>query len=166
MRITLLTAACVALMGCNTATAPAATDTTSPAPATDAPARDAPANDAPAAPADTTTPAPTPPADDATPAASDPKTVLSGTTWRVTSRSDGGAAGDSYAFKEDGTLVIDSPNGTPMTGTWQVSDDGALSMTEEGVTYPTDLTVNADDRITLRSHNPGGTLTLELVRAP
>ena len=72
----------------------------------------------------------------------------------------------SYAFLEDGALVIHSPNGTPMTGSWAVSDDGKLSMTEEGITYPTDLVVHDAEHITLRSHNPAGVVEIALVRAP
>ena len=80
-------------------------------------------------------------------------------------RSDGGDVGSTYAFLADGTLVVDSPTGTPMTGNWAV-DGGALSMTEEGITYPTDLVVRDADHVTLRSHNPGGVVELALVQAP
>ena len=53
-----------------------------------------------------------------------------------------------------------------MTGSWAVSDDGKLSMTEDGITYPTDLVVHDAEHITLRSHNPAGVVEIALVRAP
>lgn len=115
------------------------------------------------------TPAPTPvepapPAGDTSPPP-DPASVLGGKVWRAERRSDGGEVGSTYAFLADGTLVVDSPNGTPMTGRWAASGD-ALSMTEEGITYPTDLVVRDADHVTLRSHNPGGIVEIALVRAP
>jgi hypothetical protein len=103
------------------------------------------------------------PAPDA--AASDPAAVLAGKTWRVERRSDGGEVGATYAFLADGTLVVDSAGGTPMTGSWR-ADGVALSLTEEGIAYPTDLVVRDADHVTLRSHNPGGVVEIALVRAP
>ena len=122
---------------------------------------------------DATTPPATPPAAEAPPAAmpapptpskSDPRTVLAGTTWRVTPP-DAADAGATYAFHEDGTLVVDSPHGTPMTGAWAVDGAGAHSLTEEGIRYPVDLVVHDADHITLRSHNPGGVAEIVLERA-
>lgn len=121
---------------------------------------------------DATTPPATPPAAEAPPAAvpapptppmSDPRMVLAGTTWRV-APPDAADAGATYAFHEDGTLVVDSPHGTPMTGAWAVDAAGALSMTEEGMRYPTDLVVHDADHIMLRSHNPGGVVEIVLER--
>jgi len=115
---------------------------------------------------DSATPAAAEPAPDETAApAADPARVLAGKVWRVERRSDGGEIGSTYAFLADGTLVVDSPNGTPMTGSWR-ADAGALSMTEEGIVYPTDLVVRDADHVTLRSHNPGGVVELALVHAP
>ena len=114
----------------------------------------------PAVPAPAVAPAPT--EAEATPA--DPERVLAGKVWRVERRSDGGDIGSTYAFLADGTLVVDSPRGTPMTGSWR-ADGGALSMTEEGIAYPTDLVVRDADHVTLRSHNPGGVVELALVHA-
>ena len=99
------------------------------------------------------------------PAVVDVRATLSGQVWRV-ERSDAAEVGSTYAFLEDGALVVDSPIGTPMTGSWAVSDDGKLSMTEEGITYPTDLVVHDAEHITLRSHNPAGVVEIALVRAP
>ena len=123
---------------------------------------------------DATTPAAAPPVAEAPPAAvpsprtlptsDDPRTVLAGTTWRV-APADAADAGATYAFHPDGTLVVDSPHGTPMTGAWAVDGAGALSMTEEGIRYPVDLVVHDADHITLRSHNPGGVAEIVLERA-
>lgn len=154
MRMTLLSLACLALFACK-AEAPPAADAPSDAASTETPA---PSMNEPAPAAPSTT--------DDTPSASDPKSVLAGTTWRVERRSDGGEIGSTYAFMDDGTLVVDGPNSTPMTGSWQVDDKGALSMTEEGITYSTDLVRRDEDHITLRSHNPGGVLEIALVRVP
>lgn len=151
MRLTLLPLLALALVACrgegpadDAAAAPAASDAIAvPAPAPAAPAL---------------------PADDATPAA-DPAAVLAGNAWRVERRSDGGEIGATYAFLADGTLVVDSPNGTPATGRWTV-EGGALSLVEEGVAYPADLVVRDADHVTLRSHNPGGVVEIALVRAP
>jgi hypothetical protein len=156
MRMTLLSLALLGLAACQ---AEAPSDT-SPDVADDAP----PTASAPA-------PAAMPPEDDSdgTDApdgtAADPASVLAGKVWRVERRSDGGEIGATYAFLADGTLVVDSPNGTPTAGAWQVRD-GALSMTEEGVSYPTDLIVRDASHVTLRSRNPGGVVELALVAAP
>ena len=123
------------------------------APAADtaaAPAADAPASDP--APAQPTAPAPaTPPR-------------FAGKVWRAAA---GGAveAGTTYAFLDNGTLVIDSPNGTPMVGTWAQAD-GRMTMTEEGVTYPVDVLQLDDSTFRLRSNNPGGAVEITLEAAP
>ena len=151
MRMTLLPLAILALVACR-AEAPA----------------DASADAGPAA---TDAAAPTPaPVESAQPSANaaapaDPATVLAGRTWRVERRSDGGEIGSTYAFLADGTLVVDSAEGTPMTGSWR-ADGSALSLTEEGIAYPTDLVVRDADHVTLRSHNPGGVVEIALVAAP
>ena len=74
--------------------------------------------------------------------------------------------GTTYIFLGNGVLVIDSPHGTPMRGRWSYVD-GALTMTEEGVTYhdgpglamTTDLAEIVDRIITL-----GFTLNPEVAR--
>ena len=127
-----------------------------------------PVDSAPAAAGDTATPpaeSPPEPSQPVLPAVVDVRATLSGQVWRV-ERSDAAEVGSTYAFLEDGALVVDSPNGTPMTGSWAVSDDGKLSMTEEGITYPTDLVVHDAEHITLRSHNPAGVVEIALLRAP
>ena len=72
-------------------------------------------------------------------------------------------AGTTYAFLADGTLVIDAPNGTPLYGTWTYADD-KLTMTEEGVAYPTDILKLDTGTFQFRSHNPGGAVEVSLVR--
>jgi hypothetical protein len=73
--------------------------------------------------------------------------------------------GTTYIFLGNGVLVIDSPHGTPMRGRWSYVD-GALTMTEEGVTYPTDILAMDAGHLNLRSHNPGGAVDIVLVATP
>lgn len=73
--------------------------------------------------------------------------------------------GTTYIFLGNGVLVVDSPHGTPMRGRWSYVD-GALTMTEEGVTYPTDILAMDAGHLRLRSHNPGGSVDIVLVAAP
>ncbi|HSD16266.1 MAG TPA: hypothetical protein VLC71_03260 [Thermomonas sp.] len=157
MRTSLLSfAACsaLALAACQAdpAPAPAPADATAPAPA-------------PASAVETATPpAPAPSAPAMPSPASDPRSVLAGKVWRVTQRSDEAGVGDTYAFLHDGRLLVGSPNGTPLTGSWTIKD-GLLSMTEEGVTHPTGLVVTDADHVRLRHYNPAGVLDITLERA-
>ncbi|KQY55013.1 hypothetical protein [Lysobacter sp. Root494] len=124
----------------------------------------APSATSPAAAEPTASPAPAPapaPAGDAAEAA---KPEFAGKVWRVQS-STAGEPGSTYAFLADGTLVIDSPHGTPMYGKWSY-DDGKLVMTEEGVAYPTDIVALDAGSFQIRSHNPGGVVDITLVPAP
>ena len=109
------------------------------------------------------TPAPTPPSD-TTPPANSTTPAFVDKVWRVEA---GGTveAGSTYAFLSGGTLVIDAPHGTPMTGAWAYAD-GKLSMTEEGITYPTDIVSQDASHFTIRSHNPGGVVEIAMVAAP
>lgn len=130
------------------------------------------ANPPPAAPAEPATPspqAPTPPPSptlpsDTTPPADNTTPAFVGKVWRVEA---GGTveAGTTYAFLDGGTLVVDAPHGTPMTGSWAYVD-GKLTMTEEGITYPTDIVSLDATHFTLRSHNPGGAVEIAMVAAP
>lgn len=108
------------------------------------------------APADATV-APPAPAAPAAPA-------FAGKVWRAQA---GGAveAGTTYAFLDDGTLVIQSASGTPMVGAWAQAD-GKLTMTEEGVTYPIDVLQLDERTFRLRSNNPGGAVEITLDAAP
>jgi hypothetical protein len=73
--------------------------------------------------------------------------------------------GTTYAFLSDGTLVIDAPGGTPMTGSWR-QVGGQLTMVEEGIAYPTDVVSSDAAHLVLRSHNPGGSVLIALDAAP
>lgn len=83
--------------------------------------------------------------------------------WKVSS-SPGGQAGATYTFARDGTLTIDAPGGTPSTGRWAYAD-GKLTMTEDGVAYPTDIVSLDDSHFVIRSHNPGGVVEIAMVSA-
>ena len=109
------------------------------------------------------TPAPTPPSD-TTPPANSTTPAFVDKVWRVEA---GGTveAGSTYTFLDGGTLVIDAPHGTPMTGAWAY-DDGKLTMTEEGITYPSDIVSLDATHFTIRSHNPGGVVEIAMVAAP
>ncbi len=73
--------------------------------------------------------------------------------------------GTTYSFLGDGTLVIDAPGGTPMTGSWR-QVDGQLTMVEEGIAYPTDIVTMDTGHLVLRSHNPNGSVLIRLDAAP
>ena len=149
MRKLMLVASIVVLSACK------------PAPSTTEPAtQPAPAAPSPAVTEPTGSPAPAPPSDVAQAAKPD----FAGKVWRVQS-STAGEPGSTYAFLSDGTLVIDSPHGTPMYGKWSY-DDGKLVMTEEGVAYPTDIVALDAGTFQIRSHNPGGMVDITLVPAP
>ena len=83
--------------------------------------------------------------------------------WRVPD-SEPVTAGQLYVFLSEGTLVIASPTGTPMVGTWARRDDG-ITMTEEGIAYPVDVLRSDRQELRLRSHHPGGVLEFRLVAA-
>ena len=124
----------------------------------------APSSQATTPPAETpATPAPTPPSDTTAPADNTTPAFVD-KVWRVEA---GGTveAGSTYTFLDGGTLVIDAPHGTPMTGAWAYAD-GKLSMTEEGITYPTDIVSQDASHFTIRSHNPGGVVEIAMVAAP
>ncbi|CAN5597367.1 hypothetical protein BH23PSE2_BH23PSE2_08470 [soil metagenome] len=84
--------------------------------------------------------------------------------WRV-EQSNAVAAGTRYTFLADGTLVIDADQGTPTRSRWMY-EDGALTMFEDGLPYPTDILSLDRDRLELRSNNPGPAVTMTLVPAP
>ncbi len=70
-----------------------------------------------------------------------------------------------YVFLSDGTLVVTSPQGKPSLGTWK-SEDGKLTMVEEGLSYPVDVLALDAGRFSIRSHNPGEPVDIEMVPAP
>ena len=116
-----------------------------------------------AAPAATSTPAEPKPAGAPVPTRT-AKPAFADKVWRVQS-SAAGEPGSTYAFLGDGTLVIDSPHGTPLYGQWSY-DGGKLVMIEDGLAYPTDILLLDAGTLQLRSHNPGGSVDLTLVPAP
>lgn len=69
-----------------------------------------------------------------------------------------------YVFLSDGTLVITVSGSTPTLGKWRY-DNGALTMIEEGESYPTDILALDDTHFTIRSHNPGTPVVITLERA-
>jgi hypothetical protein len=151
MRKLMLAATLTTLAACNANPPPAAPSETTPPPA-ETPAATAPASPTPA-PAATTTP----PAASTAPAFAD-------RVWRVTGSS-AVETGSTYTFLTGGTLLMDSPHGTPATGSWSYTGD-RLTMTEEGITYPVDIVLLQDNRFTIRSNNPGGAVMIEMTAAP
>jgi len=130
---------------------PAPTEPAQPAASTDV------ATPEPAAPATQTPETPAaPPAADAAPA-------FVGKVWQV-KESSAVEPGTHYSFLADGTLVIDAKSGTPGYGKWTY-ENGALTMIEEGVSYPTDILKLDDTIFQIRSHNPGEPVTITLVPA-
>lgn len=146
MRIPMLAITALLLSACGSGTPDAA-------PGASAPAVVAPARPVPARPGNSAKP-PTPAS---TPAFADK-------VWHVAPAS-AQEPGTTYIFFGDGVLVVDAPHGTPMRGRWSYVD-GRLTMTEEGVTYPTDVLAMDAGHLRLRSHNPGGSVDIVLVAAP
>lgn len=86
-----------------------------------------------------------------------------GKVWEVKTSS-AVEPGTQYSFLADGTLVIASKNGPPGYGKWTY-ENGALTMIEEGMPYPTDILKLDAGTFEIRSHNPGEPVTIELVPA-
>ena len=84
--------------------------------------------------------------------------------WKV-SASNGVQTGSTYAFLRNGTLVVDSPAGSPMYGSWSY-EGGKLTMSEAGQSYPTEILQLDAATFRIRSHNPGQTVDITLVPAP
>lgn len=119
----------------------------------------------PAQPAATATPEPAAPAAPApeTPAPATEAPAFVGKVWQVKASSSV-APGTHYSFLADGTLVIEAEGGTPGYGKWTY-ENGALTMIEEGVSYPTDILKLDATTFEIRSHNPGEPVTITLVPA-
>jgi len=81
--------------------------------------------------------------------------------WRVR-ESSAVAPGTLYIFLSDGTLMIAADKQTPSFGRWTYQQ-GALTMIEESVAYPTDILTLNDKEFTIRSHNPGEAVLITLV---
>jgi hypothetical protein len=84
--------------------------------------------------------------------------------WSVT-HSTAVAPGTLYVFLSEGTLVITSPGNTPMVGKWSSTPDG-LTMTEESIDYRVEILKLTDSVFTIRSHNPGEPVEIEMKAAP
>ncbi|RYD15732.1 MAG: hypothetical protein EOP90_07240 [Lysobacteraceae bacterium] len=82
--------------------------------------------------------------------------------WRVVSSS-AVAVGTRYRFAADGGLRIDVAGSPPGIGRWSLQD-GAFVMIEEGIAYPTEILRLDEDHFTIRSHNPGTPVDIEMVR--
>lgn len=117
----------------------------------------------PAQPAATATPEPAAPAAPApeAPAPATEAPAFVGKVWQVKASSSV-APGTHYSFLADGTLVIEAEGGTPGYGKWTY-ENGALTMIEEGVSYPTDILKLDATTFEIRSHNPGEPVTITLV---
>jgi len=84
--------------------------------------------------------------------------------WKVT-QSSAVAPGTTYEFRDGGALVVTSPGSPPLTGSWAWSE-GNFTMTEEGITYPTDILALDDRTFRIRSNNPGEPVEITMVRVP
>lgn len=156
LAISALVLACLA--GCNGASAP---PTQAPVESASTPAQAAPASP----PADTLQPAA--PASDAaprTPAPSVDAPPFAGIIWKVTA-SDAVQPGTTYAFNTDGTLTVQGDKADPPgSGKWTYTN-GKLTIEEEGVAYPTDIERIDNAHFDIRSHNPGGSIAIQMVPA-
>jgi hypothetical protein len=83
--------------------------------------------------------------------------------WRVES-SNTVNPGQIYAFLSEGTLVITSPTGTPVLGTWKQEAE-AFTMAEEGTAYSVEILELTEDRFRIRMKNPGEPVEMTLVLA-
>jgi hypothetical protein len=83
--------------------------------------------------------------------------------WQVR-ESSAVSRGTIYIFLSDGTLVIAADKQTPSFWRWTFKD-GALTMIEESIAYPTDILRLNDKEFTIRSHNPGEAVLTTLVPA-
>ncbi len=85
------------------------------------------------------------------------------TVWKVRA-SRQVAPGQLYVFLSEGTLVIASPHGKPAFGSWTYRN-GALTMTEEGRAYKTEIVRLTPREFRLKIHNPGTPVEMTLVPA-
>jgi len=81
--------------------------------------------------------------------------------WRVR-ESSAVAPGTLYVFLSDGTLLVAADKQAPSFWRWTY-ENGALTMIEESVAYPTDILTLNDKEFTIRSHNPGEAVLITLV---
>ena len=94
---------------------------------------------------------------------SETKPTFVNKVWRV-SESTGMSPGQLVVFLSEGTLVFASDNAKPAFGQWR-SKQGALTMIEDGIAYPTDILGLSPAEFRIRSHNPGGSVETRFVPA-
>lgn len=73
--------------------------------------------------------------------------------WQV-AESEQVTPGSLRVFLSDGTLVMSTPHAKPAFGTWRY-DGGRLTITEEGMDYPTDILALSENAFRIRMHSPG-----------
>jgi heat shock protein HslJ/uncharacterized membrane protein len=73
--------------------------------------------------------------------------------WQV-AESEQVAVGSIRVFLPDGTLVMTSPQSTPAFGAWRI-EGGHLTITEEGLDYPTDILALSEYAFRIRMNSPG-----------
>jgi hypothetical protein len=83
--------------------------------------------------------------------------------WRVT-ESKQVSPGDLRIFLSDGTLVMASDNAKPALGRWSDAA-GRLTITEDGIDYPTDILDSTADTLRIRMLSPGEPVEMRLTRA-
>ncbi len=102
------------------------------------------------------------PADEAVPREPAPSFV--NRVWAV-SESKQVEPGALRIFLSDGTLVMASPNSTPAFGQWR-SENGRLTITEEGRDYPADVLALGEDAFRIRINGPGEPVEILFAPAP
>lgn len=85
------------------------------------------------------------------------------TVWKVT-ESKQVSAGDLRIFLSDGTLVMASDHAKPALGRWSIAA-GKLTITEDGIDYPTDILESTADTLRIRMLSPGEPVEMRLTRA-
>jgi hypothetical protein len=84
--------------------------------------------------------------------------------WKV-NKSSGVASDHLYVFLSEGTLVITSPQSKPALDSWAYKN-GALTMTEESITYKVDIVKLTETEFAIKIYNPGQPTEIEFVQAP
>jgi hypothetical protein len=83
--------------------------------------------------------------------------------WKV-KKSASLATGQLYVFLSEGTLVITSLQSKPALGSWTYKN-GALTITEESITYKVDIVKLTGSEFSIKIHNPGPPTEIEFVPA-
>lgn len=85
------------------------------------------------------------------------------TVWEV-AQSSAAEPGMLYAFLADSTLVMSSSQSNAAFGAWRYVG-GALTLVEEGRSYPSDIVRLTSDTLSLVLRGPGVPVSMTLVRA-